>query len=56
MTKKTERLQVPIDLELRREIEKAAKEQDSSCAQVMRGVLRAWQTRRKRERKTTGEE
>jgi hypothetical protein len=50
MAKKTERLQVPIDLELRREIEKAAKEQDSSCAQIMRTALREWQTRRQAER------
>jgi hypothetical protein len=56
MAVKSERLQVPIDLELRREIEKAAKEADSSCAQVMRTALREWQSRRKRERTSTGRE
>lgn len=50
MATKSERMQVPIDLELRAEIELAAKEQDSSCAQVMRSALREWQTRRRMER------
>jgi hypothetical protein len=41
MARKTERLQVPIDIGLRQEIERAAKEADSSCAQIMRQALRA---------------
>jgi CRISPR/Cas system-associated exonuclease Cas4 (RecB family) len=56
MAQKTERLQVPIDAGLRHEIERAAKEQDSSCAQVMRSALRAWADRRKRERTSAGDE
>jgi hypothetical protein len=39
-------LQVPIDIGLRREIERAAREQDTSLSQVMRTALREWQTRR----------
>jgi hypothetical protein len=49
-TLKTERLQVPLDIGLRREIERAAREQDTSLSQIMRTALRDWQTRRQVER------
>jgi metal-responsive CopG/Arc/MetJ family transcriptional regulator len=46
MARKTERLQVSLDIGLRREIEAAAREQDTSLSQIVRQAIRDWAVRR----------